>query len=323
MRGITLDMSVAPRSATSLRRVTVLAHPAAATDSYYREVRQLASSSASGQLRPPECPVSAGEPMISQWLVANLPSSVLLLGIIVVVAGGAMLIQVVVRRNFPNLKGEEHNDVIKFAFGVVGFVFAFFLGFVVSAMWGQIGDADARVRTEGAAGVQLARTVTVFDQPDEDRIRKALLEYQQEAVVEWDKVAQGGTHSEADAALTRVYAAYEEVQARTDAQKTILSSSFGNLDSLGQARTQRLAQAQTDDGPPWSLWAVIWLTSGLLLACAIIYDVKKPATHYTMVAILGVLVAVNLFLVAELSHPFIGEIGTTSEPLQQVIQQLS
>jgi hypothetical protein len=261
--------------------------------------------------------------MISQWLVANLPSWVLLLGIIVAVAGGAVLIQVFVRRHFPNLKGEEHNDVIKFAFGVVGFVFAFFLGFVVSAMWGQIGDADGRARTEGAAGVQLARTVTVFDQPDEDRIRKALLEYQQEAVVEWNKIAQGGSHPEADEAFTRLYAAYEEVQARTDAQKTILSSSFGNLDSLGQARTQRLAQAQTDDGPPWSLWTVIWLTSGLLLACAVIYDVKKPATHYTMVAILGVLVAVNIFLVAELSHPFLGEIGTTSEPLQQVIRQLS
>ncbi len=76
-------------------------------------------------------------------------------------------------------------------------------------------------------------------------------------------------------------------------------------------------------GPPWSLWAVIWLTSGLLLACAIIYDVEKPSTHYTMVAILGVLVAVNLFLVVELSHPFLGEIGTSSEPLQEVVRQLS
>ncbi len=33
--------------------------------------------------------------MISQWLVINLPSWVLLLGIIVVVAGGAVLIQIV------------------------------------------------------------------------------------------------------------------------------------------------------------------------------------------------------------------------------------
>jgi hypothetical protein len=261
--------------------------------------------------------------MISQWLVSNLPSWLLLLGIVFVVAGGAVLIQVFVRRNFPGLKGEEHNDVIKFAFGVVGFVFAFFLGFVVSAMWGQIGDADGRARTEGAAGVQLVMTATVFDQADRDRIREAVLEYQQAALVEWGEVAQGRSHPDADAALMRLYEAYEEVQARTDAQKTLLSNSFSNLDSLSQARTQRLLQAHTDDGPPWSLWAVIWLTSGLLLACAIIYDVKKPATHYTMVAILGVLVAVNLFLVAELSHPFIGEIGTSSDPLQQVIQQLS
>jgi len=71
-----------------------------------------------------------------------------------------LLVQKFVRRNLRNLKGEEHNDVVKFAFGVIGFVFAFFIGFVVSAMWGQIGDADGRARTEGAAGVQLARNAT-------------------------------------------------------------------------------------------------------------------------------------------------------------------
>jgi hypothetical protein len=68
---------------------------------------------------------------------------------------------------------------------------------------------------------------------------------------------------------------------------------------------------------------VIWLTSGLLIGCAIIYGVDKPATHYTMVAILGVLVATNIFLVLELSHPFIGEIGTSSEPLRQVVRLLT
>jgi hypothetical protein len=260
---------------------------------------------------------------MSQWLVSNLPSWLLLLGIILVVTGGAVLVQKFVRRNFPNLKGDEHNDVIKFAFGVIGFVFAFFLGFVVSAMWGQIGNADGRARTEGAAGVQLAMNATVFEQPDSDRIRQALLEYEQAALVEWKEAAKGGSYPEADGALERLYSAYEQVQVRTDPQKTLLAASFSNLDSLSQARTQRVLQARTDTGPPWSLWAVIWLTSALLLACAIVYDVEKPSTHYTMVAILGVLVSVNLFLVLELSHPFIGEIGTSSEPLQQVIRQLS
>ncbi len=260
---------------------------------------------------------------MSQWLVSHLPSWLLLLGLIIVVVGAAVLLQLYVRRRFPTLRGEEHNDVTRFAFGVVGFVFAFFIGFVVSAMWGQINAADDRARVEGAAGVQLARDLTVFDKPDSDRIRQSLLDYERAAIAEWGEAASGRSYPEADTALARLYSAYEQVQARTDAQKTLLATSFSNLDSLSQARTQRVLQARTDVGPPWSLWAVIFLTSGLLLGCAIIYGVEKPSTHYAMVVILGVLVAAELFLVLELSHPFIGEIATSPEPLRQVVRVLS
>ncbi|BCI54053.1 hypothetical protein NIIDNTM18_33310 [Mycolicibacterium litorale] len=81
-------------------------------------------------------------------------------------------------------------------------------------------------------------------------------------------------------------------------------------------------QARTDTGPPWSLWAVIFVTSGLLLGCAIIYGVERPANHYAMVAIIGTLVGAQLFLVVELSHPFVGAVSTVPEPLHQVIRTL-
>jgi hypothetical protein len=71
------------------------------------------------------------------------------------------------------------------------------------------------------------------------------------------------------------------------------------------------------------LWAVIFLTSGLLLGCAIVYGIEKPAMHYTIVATVGVLVAANLFLVLELSAPYIGKIATSPEPLRDAIQSLS
>ena len=259
---------------------------------------------------------------MSQWLVSNLPAWLLLLGIVVSTTSAAIAIQYFVRRRFPTLRGEEHNDVTKFAFGVVGFVFAFFIGFVVSAMWGQINDADGRARTEGAAGVELARSLNVFDQPDRDRIHQSLLDFEHAAATEWNEAASGRRYPQADDALARLRSAYESVQTHTPAQESILGTSFANLDSLSQARTQRVLQARTDVGPPWSLWAVIFLTSGLLLGCAIIYGVEKPATHYTMVAILGVLVGAQLFLVLELSHPFVGEIGTSPEPLREVIRVL-
>ncbi|AFM15095.1 hypothetical protein Mycch_0270 [Mycolicibacterium chubuense NBB4] len=259
---------------------------------------------------------------MTQWLVTHLPPWLLLLGIIILVPGVAVLIQVFVRRRFPGLRGEEHNDVTKFAFGVVGFVFAFFIGFVVSAMWGQIGHADGIVRTEGVAGAQLVRDSHVFDQPDRDRIRRSLLDYEQAAIAEWDEVNEGRSYPGADEALDRLYAAYESVQPRTDVQKTLLASSFSNLEDVSKSRDERVLQARTDTGPPWSLWAVIAVTSGLLLGCAIIYGVEKPANHYAMVAIIGTLVGAQLFLVIELSHPYVGAVSTVPEPLHEVVRTL-
>jgi hypothetical protein len=249
-----------------------------------------------------------------------MPSWLLLLGLVLVVASGAVLVQFVVRRRLPSLKSDEHNDATKFAFGVIAFVFAFFLGFVVSAMWGQINAADGRARLEGSAGVQLVRTLPVFDPADRDRIRQSLLDYERAAVTEWDQAAMGRHYPDADRALAGLYRAYEQVQARTDAQKTLLASSFTNLNDLSKARSERVLQARTDNGPPWSLWAVILLTSGLLLGCAIIYGIENPATHYTIIATLGVLVAAELFLVVELSHPFLGDVATSPEPLREVIR---
>ncbi|MHA0287295.1 bestrophin-like domain [Mycobacterium sp. C3-094] len=256
---------------------------------------------------------------MSQWLVTHVPSWLLLILIVAATAGLAVVIQTLVRRRFPGTRDEEHNDVTKFAFGVVGFVFAFFIGFVVSAMWGQISHADSVVRTEGAAGAQLARDSGVFDEPDRDRIRQSLMAYERAALAEWDESNAGRLYPAADEALNRLYSAYESATPRTDAQKTLLSTSFGNLNDMSKARTERVLQARTDTGPPWSLWAVIFVTSGLLLGCAIIYGVEKPANHYAMVAIIGTLVGAQLFLVVELSHPYVGAVSTVSDPLQQVI----
>jgi hypothetical protein len=69
--------------------------------------------------------------------VSYIPAWLLLVVLIVLVLGGAMLVQKYVRRRFPALTGDEHNDLTKFTYGFIGFVYAFFIGFVVSSMWGS------------------------------------------------------------------------------------------------------------------------------------------------------------------------------------------
>ena len=255
-------------------------------------------------------------------MLANIPSWILFVGLIVVVAGGAVLIQRFVRRRFPALTGDEHNDVTKFTYGFIGFVYAFFIGFVVSSMWSQINTADGNARAEGAAAVQMARDLEVFEQADRDRIHRALLDYAKAAASEWSQ-ADGTQSTDADRALAELHTAYQQVQATTDAQKTYLATSNSNLDKISQARTVRLLTAREDAGPPWALWAVILLTSAMVLGTVIIYGVEKSSMHYPMVVIVGIIVASNLFLVIELSHPFVGDIATSPDPLYEVVRVLT
>ena len=135
---------------------------------------------------------------MSAWLVTNVPSWLLLLGFVVLVAGGAVLIQTYARRRFPALREDAYNDVTRFAFTVIAFLYAFLSGFLINAMWGQINGADLRAATEGSAAMQQAKSLTVFDQTDSDRIRQSLLEYLRAADAEWPKVARGETYPEAD-----------------------------------------------------------------------------------------------------------------------------
>jgi Protein of unknown function (DUF4239) len=259
---------------------------------------------------------------MSWWLVSHIPSELLLVGLIVVIAGGAALIQWYVRKRFPILKGEEHNDGTRFTYGFIGFFYAFFIGFVVNSMWGQNNAADDYARAEGAAAVQMARDAVVFEALDRDRIRQSLLTYEQAAIAEWPQ-AENRRSTVADTALARLYKSYDGIAAKTDAQKTLLSTSFSNLDKVSQARTVRLLTAREDAGLPWSFWAVIFLTSAMVLGIVIIYGVEKPILHYPMVAIVAVIVATNFSLILQLAQPYAGDVATTSDPLQEVVAVLS
>ncbi|WP_242660267.1 DUF4239 domain-containing protein [Mycobacterium mantenii] len=261
---------------------------------------------------------------MGRWIVSNLPAWLVLVGLLVIVAGGAVLAQIIVRRRYPGLAADAHNDATRFAFGVICLVYAFFVGFMASGLWSQINAEDEQVRTEGAAAVQLARDSTVFDKPDSDRIRQALLEYEHAALAEWPVVADGRAASpEADTALHRVYLAYQQVQPHTDIQKAFLSTSLANLDRASQARTARVIETQTNSGPPWSIWTVILLTAGMVVGCSVIYGVKQPRMDYIMVATVGVLVAADLFLILELAHPYLGEVATSPQPLRNVVAVLT
>ncbi|KAA1248013.1 DUF4239 domain-containing protein [Mycobacterium simiae] len=253
----------------------------------------------------------------------DVPSWLLLPGLIVLISGGAVLIQRYVRNRFPGLKGDTHNEVMRFVFTVIAVLYAFLSGFMINALWGQINAADARAAVEGSTGMQQAKSLTVFDEADSDRIRQRLLEYERAAVAEWPLVASGQTQPEAEMVLHALYTAYQEVQPRNDVQSKFLAISLNNLDKMSAARTERITLARTATGPPFPLWAVNFVIGTMLLGSGIIFGGTQSAFNHMMVAAMGVLIASVLFVIAEMSHPYLGEIATSPESLCQVVAFLS
>jgi hypothetical protein len=254
--------------------------------------------------------------------VSNVPSWLLLAALAVGIAAATAAVLTYVRHRFPHLAEGEHNDVAKVGFSVVGPVYGFMTGFIVVVLWGQVNAADQVVRTEGASAVQLVRDLNVFDKADSDRIRQSLLEYERSAVAEWPQAANGRTAPEAENALARLYTAYEVIQPGDDTQRSFLASSLASLKQMSLSRTERLVMARTNTGPTLSLWWAILLTSVLVLGFAVVIGEAQARMHYAMVAAVSVFVAVILFLITELAHPFVGEMSTSPEALRAVIEVL-
>ncbi|MFF3540397.1 hypothetical protein [Streptomyces platensis] len=260
---------------------------------------------------------------VTRWIVINVPSWLLLAGLVVGIAGGTATVQAFVRHRVPRLKRGEQNEIAQFLFPVIAVVYGFLIGFIVLALWGQVNTADQTTRTEGAMATQLARGREVFGKAESARIGQSLLAYGRAAAAEWPSAAAGDATPEAENALNRLHSTYESIRPRNDTQRAFLASSLASLKELSVARTERLLEARTNIGPPLSLWMAVLLTSGLVLAFSATFGSEQALIHYGMVAAVSVLVATNLFLVTELSYAFLGEFATSPEPLRAAVEALS
>lgn len=259
---------------------------------------------------------------MNRWVVANVPSWLTLTVLVVLVTGGTALVQARVRHHFPSLRNGKHNDIAGFLIAVVGVVYAFVISFIAFSLWEEVKTESYATQTEASMVLQLAKDADVFDDTTRSRIRQSALAYTRSVVAEWPTAATGHTTAEADRALEGLYTTYEELEPGNDTQRAFLEESQEDLREVSILRTERVLHALQETGPTSSLWAVILLASALTLGFSVIFGLEDARLHYGMVGAMSVLVAANLFLVLELSYPFLGELSASPESMQTVIQEI-
>jgi hypothetical protein len=240
-----------------------------------------------------------------------------------VVVGGPMLIAagitLLVRRRFQKPSGESHNEVAGFIFATVGVLEAMLLAFIVFAIWEAYGTAERASAQEASLVLATARYAATLPEPVRHEMHDELRTYAEIVLNDEWKTMSGSASGTGDAEINALWRSYDKLHPpeNYETAATLLSD-------LSTARTQRILSSQA--ALPGVFWVVLVGGSLITLIFAFVLYMENAQIHALMVALLAGIMALCLWLILEVNHPFAGAVQVprdTFEHALDVINSLS
>jgi protein-S-isoprenylcysteine O-methyltransferase Ste14 len=242
----------------------------------------------------------------------------------VLVVCGACLAAVVgltlVQRLVPATIRKEHNDVAGFIYAVLGVIYAVLLALVVIAVWEEFGRARVTVESEANALAEIFWLAHRLPEPERHQLQELARSYAEEVVdEEWPLMEQGRTplmeHTQATprgwALIDDIRATLQGYEPHTAAGQELYAEGLDQVQRLADARRTRLVQAE-ESSVPAVLWAVLVVGGMVAVGFTYLFGLENTWAHMLMVASLAGVIALVLFTIGVLDHPFSGgaRIGT-------------
>jgi len=250
----------------------------------------------------------------------------------IMVVGGACLAAVVglalVQRLVPVTIRREHNDVAGFIYAVLGVIYAVLLALVVIAVWEEFGRARVTVESEANALAEIFWLAHRLPEPEGRELQELCRSYAEEVVnVGWPLMEQGRTPSlersqetsRAWVLIDDIRATLQEVEPRTAAGQERYAEGLDQVQRLADARRTRLVVAE--ESLPTVLWVVLIVGGILVVGFAYLFGMENTWAHALMVASLAGVIALVLFTIAALDHPFTGGARVGPEAFELVLNR--
>jgi len=238
-------------------------------------------------------------------------ATTVLFGVLVVI--GACLVAVagleLVQRLVPAEKRQEHNEVAGFLYAVIGVVYAVLLALLVIAVWQQFQKANETVETEASAVAEVAWLAHRLPEPEHHQLQEDARSYAQEVVdEEWPLMEQGiegerGT-PEGWALIDDMRATLQGFEPGTQAEQELYAEGLDRISRLGDARRLRLVAAE--QSIPGVLWAVLVFGAVVTVGFTYLFGLANTWAHRLMVLSLTAVIALVLFTIVAIEHPFSG-----------------
>jgi hypothetical protein len=248
------------------------------------------------------------------------------------VVGGACFVAVLglalVQRLVPTTIRKEHNDVAGFIYAVLGVIYAVLLALVVIATWEEFGRARVTVEAEANALAEIFWLAHQLPEAEGRELQELCRSYAEEVVnVGFPLMEQGRTpsmersqeSSRAWVLIDDIRASLQEVEPTTVAGQELYAEGLDQVQRLGDARRMRLVVAE--ESLPTVLWVILIVGGIVVVGFAYLFGLENTWAHALMVGSLAGVIALVLFTIGAMDHPFSGAARVGPEAFELVLKR--
>lgn len=235
---------------------------------------------------------------------------------------GASLIAMIARRQVPSQHIEGGSgDVVKLVLGLVATLTALVLSLLVSSGYSAYQSEKTELRQLGVRVYQIDRALAHFG-PDANAVRgelRQLLINNIERI--WPTEGHAVTHAEASLqqAAETLFSDIERLSPQSDRQRRAQNRALDLLESSGETWHLLAAQSQDELSRPIFWILLMWLT---VLFFGFGLFAQRNLTVGVALFVGSLSVSAAVFLIVEMSQPYIGWMRISAAPLSAALAQL-
>ena len=225
----------------------------------------------------------------------------------------------VVRMKYSAEVLRENHEVAAIIFNAFGLFYGVMLAFVVFVTWSGYDDATKNLQLEASEALDIFHSAEAFPDPSNRIIQQGLRDYIASVYNdEMPKLAAGKISLHSGGAHSQLAPLFYQIDTQSMPNRELYGESLHCLNNLAEYRRLRIF-AGNDTVPP-AIWLVLLVGSLFTVGYTYFFGMKNIKAQYLITASLTATVALILFLIYVLDHPFTGASRISLEPLREVLE---
>jgi hypothetical protein len=257
---------------------------------------------------------------VAEWMITNVPTPLLAVLLIVGIPAAMVVLQAMARRYGQRLSGGGQNEVAGVVVAVIGGMYAILLGLTIVTLWEQYSDATDVVDLEARKLGDVVRDSEALGDNVSQQVRQEATAYAHAVIEEeWNLPVMGPSRT-AQGSIDRRLLALRAPEAVDPANRSFLELTLGEVDDLSEARSRRLGLAEQDI--PGLMWLTVLAATAVTAGFCLLFDLRDARLHFVLVAGVGAMLGISLFLMLVLDFPFTGALAVAPSGLEEFLRQV-